>query len=61
MVKTEKLIEITDELVEQIVLAFHPNVNVYKEDEAGQLRMKKKYGEVRQRIYTILDNDLNGG
>lgn len=61
MVKLQKLVEITDELMEQIVMTFYPETSVYKEDKDGQLRVKKKYGEVRQRIYTILQNDLNGG
>lgn len=59
MVKTKKLIELTDELMEQIVLTFYPEADLYKDTEDG-LRVKKKYGEIRERIYTILNNDLNG-
>lgn len=61
MVKLQKLMEITDELMEQVVLTFYPEANIYKETKEGQLDIKKKYGDVRLRIYTILKNDLNGG
>jgi plastocyanin domain-containing protein len=61
MVKTQKLVEITDELMEQVVKTFYPEKDIYKEDKDGQLRVKKQYGEVRTRIFTILKNDLNGG
>lgn len=60
MVATQKLIELTDELMEQIVLTFYPESDLYK-DVDGKLRVKKRYGEVRTRIYDILNNDLNGG
>ena len=60
MVKTKELIEITDELMEQIVLSFNPKADIYKETEEGALRIKKKYGGIRERIYVILNNNLNG-
>lgn len=60
MVKIEELIATTDELMEQIVLAEKPNANVFKED-GEKLRVKKQYGELRTRIFDILNNNLNGG
>lgn len=60
MVETKELIEITDELLEQIVMTLYPDKDIYKETPDGELRIKKKYGEVRVRIYNILDTNLNG-
>jgi hypothetical protein len=60
MVKLEQLIDTTDELMEQLVLAKKPNAKVYQED-GDQLRVKKQYRELRTRVFTILNNNLNGG
>ncbi len=61
MVKTKTLIETTDELMEQIVLTFFPERDIYKDMPDGSLRIKKRYGELRVEIYEILNNNLNGG
>lgn len=58
MVKLKTLIEITDELTEQIVLAKDPKADIFKETEDGKLRMKKRYAQIRERIFTILKNNL---
>lgn len=60
-VKVGQLVELTDELMEQIVLTFYPERDIYKEDKDGQLRVKKRYGEVRSRIFDILNSNLNDG
>lgn len=61
MVKVKELIQTTDELMEQIVLTQHPNADIYKDDKDGELRIKKRYGELRTQIFSILNNNLNGG
>lgn len=59
MVAEKKLIEISDELMEQVVLTFYPERDLYKNMPDGKLRVKKRYGEVRVRIYEVLKNNLN--
>lgn len=58
-IKVGQLVELTDELMEQIVLTFYPERDIYKEDKEGTLRIRKRYGEVRSRIYDILQHNLN--
>lgn len=60
-VKVGQLVELTDELMEQIVLTFYPERDIYKEGKDGELRVKTKYGEVRSRIFDILNSNLNDG
>lgn len=61
MVKVGQLIELTDELMEQIVLTFYPERDIYKEDKEGTLRIKEQYGDMRSRIFNILNCNLNEG
>ncbi len=61
MVETKRLVEMTDELMEQVVLTFYPERDLYKDMPDGKLRVKKRYGEVRVRIYEVLNSNLNGG
>lgn len=59
MLKLQKLIEITDELTEQIVLDINPDADIYR-DDGKELRMKKRYCGIRGRIFTILESNLKG-
>jgi hypothetical protein len=61
MVKLKELIETSDEIMEQIVLTDHPNADIYKDMPDGQLRIKKRYGDLRVQIFTIMNNNFNGG
>ena len=61
MVKLQELIETSDEIMEQIVLHDNPNVDIYKDSPDGQLQIKKRYGGLRVQIFTIMNNNLNGG
>lgn len=57
--KLKKLIEIVDEITEQVILDKNPDADIYK-DVDGKLRMKKRYGPIRERVYNILKNNLQG-
>lgn len=61
MVKLKELIETTDEVMEQIVLTQHPDADIYKDTADGQLQIKKRYGGLRVQIFTIMNNNFNGG
>lgn len=59
MVGAEKILEMTDELLEQIVLNFYPDRDIYQDTKDGDLLVKGKYSDMRVRIYKILDSNLN--
>lgn len=60
MVDTVTLSVTADELTEQIVLFFDQDAVVFAETKDGELEIKRKYEDIRNRIYDILDNNLNG-
>lgn len=59
MVGAEKILEMTDELLEQVVLNFYPDRDIYQDTKDGDLLIKGKYSDMRVKIYKILDNNLN--
>ena len=61
MVSKVVLNETADELTEQIVLSFDQEAIVYAETKEGDLEIKRKYEDIRTRIYDILNNNLSGG
>lgn len=60
MVDTVTLNITADELTEQIVLFFDQDAVVFAETKDGDLEIKRKYEDIRNRVYDILDNNLNG-
>lgn len=59
---SKKLLEImANELTEQIVLTLDENAVVFVETKEGDFSLKRKYEEVHDRIYAILDSNLNRG
>lgn len=61
MVNSVVLNVLADELTEQIVLSFDQDAVVFAETKDGDLEIKRKYEDIRCRIYDILDNNLNEG
>ncbi len=59
MVKKVVIEALADELVEQIVMTLYPTADVYAETKEGELELKRKYEEVRDRIVNILECELN--
>lgn len=59
---SKKLLEVmANELTEQIVLTLDENAVVFVENKEGDFSLKRKYEEVYDRIYAILDSNLNRG
>ena len=59
MISLKKMIEMTDEITEQIVLAANPDADVYK-DDGKELRIKQRYCGIRGRVFNILERNLKG-
>lgn len=59
MVKKSVIVDISNELVEQIVMTLYPSTDVYADTKDGDFELKRKYEEVRERIEDILECNLN--
>ena len=55
-----ELSNLTNELLELVVLDFDQEAVVFAEIGKYGLRVKKEYRDLRDKIYSLLNNNLNG-